>query len=73
MLAGINRVPKTLASCRHNLKKALDVLRNLKGLRHETRLFSEESLLAAEDGVALELLEDLMRYSKKKGGGVKAS
>ena len=49
------------------------MLRNLKGLRHETRLFSEESLLAAEDGVALELLEDLMRYSKKKGGGVKAS
>ena len=57
-LPGINRAPKSAASCRFNLNKALQVLRDKRGMRR-ARLFSEEAILAAEQHVALALLEDV--------------
>lgn len=57
-LAGVNRAPKSAASCRFNLSKALQVLREKRAMRR-ARLFSEEAILAAEPHVALELLEDI--------------
>jgi hypothetical protein len=39
-IAGVNRAPKSAASCRHNLNKALDVLRQKRGI-NRAHLFDE--------------------------------
>jgi hypothetical protein len=62
-LPGVSRAPKTAASCRHNLTKALQVLRDKRGMRRAL-LFSEEAILAAEQHVALSLVEDIGRAYK---------
>ena len=53
-LAGVNRAPKSAASCRHNLSKALDILRTKRGM-NRAHLFDEVPPLPTSP-VALHLL-----------------
>ena len=59
-LAGVTRVPRSSASFRHNVEKALGALRQRQGMRPE-RLYSATQVLQGHQPTIVALLRDVRR------------